>query len=158
MRPMKKILISTLIIVMMILLKGALSPAYCQVDNTNSVLTAQEHGAESLPPTSNTSTSAPTPAQSAPASSEADNRAKFLIVSAFASVLAIAVATFGTAIAQGNAVKAAMEAIGRNPESQSKIFPTLILGLAFIESLALYALLISLALLFFNPLLDKLAR
>ena len=76
-----------------------------------------------------------------------------LVISALASALGIGIATLGTGLGQGNAVGKAMEAIGRNPEAQNKVFTTLLIGLAFIESLCLYALLIALALLFFNPLL-----
>lgn len=79
-----------------------------------------------------------------------------LVISALSAAIAIGIATIGTALGQGNAISKAMEAIGRNPEAQSKIMPVLLIGLAFIESLCLYALLISLALLFFNPLLEKL--
>ena len=75
-----------------------------------------------------------------------------VVFSAIAAAVGIGIATIGPGLAQGNAVSKAMEAIGRNPESQSKILPTLLIGLAFMESLVLYALLISLALLFFNPL------
>lgn len=85
-----------------------------------------------------------------------ETRGKLLIVSAFSAAFSIGLAAFGAALGQGNALARALEAIGRNPESQSKIFPTLVLGLAFIESLALYALLIALALVFFNPLISKL--
>ncbi|MCE1248454.1 MAG: ATP synthase F0 subunit C [Firmicutes bacterium] len=141
---MKNILFITGIILTLIVMMGAVSPGFCGTDNPTTVVTAQEHGSE-----------APAAASGTPASG-ADNRAKLLIISAFAAAFAIAFAALGTGIGQGNAVKGAMEAIGRNPEAQNKIFPALILGLAFIESLALYALLVSLALLFFNPLLPKL--
>lgn len=79
-----------------------------------------------------------------------------VVFSALAAAIGIGIATIGPGLGQGNAVSRAMEAIGRNPESQSKILPTLLIGLAFMESLVLYALLISLALLFFNPLIDLL--
>ena len=76
------------------------------------------------------------------------------VFSALAAAIGVGIATIGPGLGQGNAVSKAMEAIGRNPESQSKILPTLLIGLAFMESLVLYALLISLALLFFNPLIS----
>lgn len=60
-----------------------------------------------------------------------------------AVALSIGIAALGTGIGQGNAVAKAMEAIGRNPEAQGKVQSTLILGLAFIESLCIYALVIS---------------
>lgn len=81
-----------------------------------------------------------------------------VVFSALAAAIGIGISTIGPGLGQGNAVSKAMEAIGRNPESQSKILPTLLIGLAFMESLVLYALLISLALLFFNPLIDCLSK
>ncbi|MFH1454174.1 MAG: ATP synthase F0 subunit C [Armatimonadota bacterium] len=62
------------------------------------------------------------------------------------AALAIAFGAFGAALAQGNAIGKAMEAIGRNPEASGKIQTALLIGLAFIESLCLYALLISILL------------
>jgi F-type H+-transporting ATPase subunit c len=57
--------------------------------------------------------------------------------------LAIGVAAFGGAIGQGNAVSAALTGIARNPNALPKIFPQMILGLALIESLVIYALIIA---------------
>ena len=37
----------------------------------------------------------------------------------------------------------AMEAIGRNPEAQSKVLPAMLLGMAFAEAIAIYALVIT---------------
>lgn len=37
----------------------------------------------------------------------------------------------------------AMEAIGRNPEAQSKILPAMLLGMAFAEAIAIYALILA---------------
>ncbi len=37
----------------------------------------------------------------------------------------------------------AMEAIGRNPEAQSKILPAMLLGMAFAEAIAIYALVLA---------------
>jgi F-type H+-transporting ATPase subunit c len=66
---------------------------------------------------------------------------------AIASGLAIAIAAFGGAFGQSRAITAAMEGISRNPEAQPRMFVLLILGLAFIESLVIYAFVISLMLL-----------
>ena len=52
---------------------------------------------------------------------------------------------FGLAAA---AIKAACEGTARNPDASGKISQSLILGLAFIESLVIYALLVALILLF----------
>lgn len=60
--------------------------------------------------------------------------------------LAIGLAALGTGIGQGTAISKAMEAIGRNPEATSPVRNVLILGLAFIESLCIYALVIAILL------------
>lgn len=62
---------------------------------------------------------------------------------ALAAGFAIGLAAFGAALAQGRMAAAAMESIGRNPNSAEKIQVPMILGLAFIEALAIYALLIA---------------
>ena len=62
---------------------------------------------------------------------------------AIAAGLAIAVAAFGAALGQGRVGASAMESIGRNPNSADRIFLPLILGLAFIEALALYGFVIA---------------
>ena len=54
--------------------------------------------------------------------------------------IAIGVAALGGAIGQGKTVAAALEGIARNPAAQGKIFTPMIIGLALIESLVLYAL------------------
>ena len=60
-----------------------------------------------------------------------------------AAGLALGIGTIGPGIGLGTAVGKALEAIGRNPEAQPKIQGTMILGLAFIEALSIYALLIA---------------
>ncbi|MDP8225171.1 MAG: ATP synthase F0 subunit C [Candidatus Lernaella stagnicola] len=62
--------------------------------------------------------------------------------------LGIAIAAFGGALAQGRAAAAAIEGIARNPGAYNKVFTPMILGLALIESLVIYSLLISLILVF----------
>jgi F-type H+-transporting ATPase subunit c len=63
--------------------------------------------------------------------------------SALAAAIAIGVAAFGGAIGQGMTAKAALEGIARNPAAQGKIFVPMIIGLALIESLVLYAFVIA---------------
>lgn len=65
-----------------------------------------------------------------------------------AAGLSIGIAAFGCALAQGRTVGSAVEGIARNPGAANKIFTPMILGLAIIESLAIYALVVSLLLLF----------
>ncbi len=62
---------------------------------------------------------------------------------ALAAGLAIGIAAFGCGMGQGRAAAAALEGIARNPNASGKILVPLILGLALIESLAIYALVIA---------------
>lgn len=62
---------------------------------------------------------------------------------AMAAGLSIAIAAAGAAIGQGRAVAAAMESIGRNPNAADRIQLPMIIGIAFIEALAIYALVIA---------------
>ena len=55
----------------------------------------------------------------------------------------IAFAAFGGALAQGKAVAAALEGIARNPAAAGKLMAPMILGLALIESLVIYVLIIA---------------
>lgn len=67
---------------------------------------------------------------------------------ALAAALSIGVASGGAAIGQGIAVGKTVEAIARQPEALSDLRFIMLLGLAMIESLAIYALLVSIVLLF----------
>ncbi len=60
--------------------------------------------------------------------------------------LAIAIAAFGGAIGQSKAIVAALKGIARNPGAAGKITTPMIIGLAMIESLVIYAFVISLIL------------
>ena len=73
---------------------------------------------------------------------------------AIACAFAIGIAAAGTGIAMGYAINGAMQGGSRNPEAGGRIFTMLILGLALIESLCIYALLISLLMVFEIPALD----
>ena len=67
------------------------------------------------------------------------------------SILALAIAVFGCALAQGNAISKALEGIARQPEAAGRIQPLLLVGRAFIESLTIYVLVVALILIFANP-------
>jgi F-type H+-transporting ATPase subunit c len=62
---------------------------------------------------------------------------------ALAAGLGIGIAAVGAGLGQGRAVAAAMESIGRNPNSADRIQTPMIIGIAFIEALAIYALVIA---------------
>ncbi|MBI5465616.1 ATP synthase F0 subunit C [Candidatus Gottesmanbacteria bacterium] len=63
---------------------------------------------------------------------------------ALAAALAIGLGSLGPAIGIGILAGKAMEAIGRNPEAESKIRADMILAIAFAEAVAIYALVIAL--------------
>lgn len=57
--------------------------------------------------------------------------------------LGVGIAAFGSGLGQGRMAASAMESIGRNPNSAGQLFVPMIIGLAFIEALTLYALVIA---------------
>ena len=57
--------------------------------------------------------------------------------------VAIGVGSFGPALGIGWLVSKAMEALGRNPEAQPVIQTNMILGIAFAEAIAIYALVVA---------------
>lgn len=59
-----------------------------------------------------------------------------------AKAFAIAIGGIGPALAIGKLVSKAMEAIGRNPEATGKLFVPMLLGAAFAEAIAIYALVV----------------
>lgn len=71
-----------------------------------------------------------------------------------ASGIGMALGTLGTGIGQGLAVGRAVEGVSRNPGASGKILTTMMIGLAMIESLAIYALVVCLIILFANPYKD----
>ena len=66
----------------------------------------------------------------------------------FTVAFAIGVGSLGPAIAIGMLVSKGLEAIGRNPEAANKIQTNMILGIAFAEAIAIYALVVALILKF----------
>jgi F-type H+-transporting ATPase subunit c len=59
------------------------------------------------------------------------------------AAVGLGLAAFGAALGQGRATAAAMESIGRNPNSADRLFTPLLLGLALMEALALYPFVIA---------------
>lgn len=76
---------------------------------------------------------------------------EFLVGSVWAAGLAIGIAAFGCSIGQGVGLNGAMAGISRNPEAAGKIQVNMLIGLALIESLCIYALVVSLILMFAHP-------
>ncbi|MDH4095612.1 MAG: ATP F0F1 synthase subunit C [Betaproteobacteria bacterium] len=77
-----------------------------------------------------------------------------VIASTVGALLAMAIGAMLPALAMGRAITQALDAIARQPESERAITRTLFIGLAMIESLAIYVLVIVLIVLFRNPLLE----
>jgi F-type H+-transporting ATPase subunit c len=73
------------------------------------------------------------------------------MISILAAAFAVSFGAIGPALAEGRSVAAALDAIARQPESAGTISRTLFVGLAMIETTAIYCLVIALLLLFANP-------
>jgi F-type H+-transporting ATPase subunit c len=71
--------------------------------------------------------------------------------SVIAAALAVGLAAIGPGVGQGTASGEAVSGIARQPEAEGRIRGTLLLSLAFMESLTIYGLVIALVLLFANP-------
>jgi len=84
--------------------------------------------------------------------------ALIVLGSSIAAVIGIALGVMLPALAMGKAITSALEALARQPESERSIMRTLFIGLAMIESLAIYCLVIILIVLFKNPLLEYLIK
>jgi len=82
----------------------------------------------------------------------------FTLASTVVSVLGIALGVMLPAVAMGRAISQALDALSRQPEAERSIMRTLFIGLAMIESLAIYVLVIVLIVLFRNPLLEYLLK
>lgn len=78
----------------------------------------------------------------------------FTVLSTVAAAIAVAIGMMFPAMAMGKAISQALDAIARQPEAEKSIMRTLFIGLAMIESLAIYVLVIVLIILFRNPLLE----
>jgi F-type H+-transporting ATPase subunit c len=84
--------------------------------------------------------------------------AQFITSSTVLALIAIAIGVLGPAIAMGWSISRALDALARQPEAERSITRTLFIGLAMIESLAIYVLVIVLIVLFRNPLLAYLVK
>lgn len=65
--------------------------------------------------------------------------------------LTIAIGSIAPSLAEGKAIAQALSAIAQQPDEANTITRTLFVGLAFIESVAIYCFVISLILIFANP-------
>jgi len=82
----------------------------------------------------------------------------FTTASTVVAIIGIGIGVIGPAIAMGLAISGAMGALSRQPEAEKSIMRTLFIGLAMIESLAIYVLVIVLIVMFRNPLLEYILK
>lgn len=80
-----------------------------------------------------------------------DNLGLVAIVSIVVAGLTIAVGSIAPAIGEGRAVAQALSSIAQQPDSANTITRTLFVGLAMIESTAIYCFVVSMIMLFANP-------
>jgi F-type H+-transporting ATPase subunit c len=82
----------------------------------------------------------------------------FTTLSTVSALLAIAIGAALPAYAMGRAISQALDSLARQPEAEKSILRALFIGLAMIESLAIYVLVIVLIVLFRNPLLEYMLK
>lgn len=76
------------------------------------------------------------------------------VVSIFTAGITIAIGSIGPALGEGRAVAQALSAIAQQPDEAATITRTLFVGLAMIESTAIYCFVIAMILIFANPFWD----
>ena len=75
-----------------------------------------------------------------------------------AAAVGMGLGSFGTGIGQGIAISKAVEGVARNPGASGKIMTIMLIGLAMIESLAIYCLVVAMIILFANPFTDTVVQ
>lgn len=77
------------------------------------------------------------------------------MLSIIGAVVAVTIGSITPALSEGRAIVAAMESIARQPEAAGSLSRTLFVGLAMIETMAIYCLVVALLLLFANPFVAR---
>ncbi|MBI1173384.1 F0F1 ATP synthase subunit C [bacterium] len=80
-----------------------------------------------------------------------DSATLIAIASIITAGLTIAIGSIGPAFGEGRAVATALTAIAQQPDAASTITRTLFVGLAMVESVAIYCFVVSMILIFANP-------
>ncbi len=73
------------------------------------------------------------------------------VASIFGAALCMAIGAIAPALGEGRAVSQALAAIAQQPDESATISRTLLIGLAMIESIAIYCFVIAIVLIFANP-------
>ena len=80
-----------------------------------------------------------------------DNMTIIAVISIFTAGLAMCIGTIGPALGEGRAVSTALSSLAQQPDASPTITRTLFVGLAMIESTAIYCFVVSMILIFANP-------
>lgn len=80
------------------------------------------------------------------------------MVSIIVAGFTIAIGSIGPAFGQGRAIAEALRAIAQQPDESNTITRTLFVGMALIESFAIYCFLVSMILIFFNPFWNQVSQ
>jgi F-type H+-transporting ATPase subunit c len=75
-----------------------------------------------------------------------------------AAGIGMGLGSFGTGIGQGIAISKAVEGVARNPGASGKIMTIMLIGLAMIESLAIYVFVVAMIILFANPFTETVVK
>jgi F-type H+-transporting ATPase subunit c len=90
-------------------------------------------------------------ALAAEAAKKSDAELRYFGIVAASATFGLAIAAIGGAFSQSRGIRSALEGIARNPGASGPITTTMIIGLALIESLVIYVLVVCLILLIVNP-------
>ena len=80
-----------------------------------------------------------------------DNMTIIAVASIVIAGITISLGSIGPALAEGRAVATALSSLAQQPDASATITRTLFVGLAMIESIAIYCFVISMILIFANP-------
>jgi len=80
-----------------------------------------------------------------------DSMTLIAIISIITAGLTMAIGSIGPAFGEGRAVSAALAALAQQPDASATITRTLFVGLAMVESVAIYCFVVSMILIFANP-------
>jgi F-type H+-transporting ATPase subunit c len=90
-------------------------------------------------------------AQAAEVAKKSDAELRYFAIAAASTAFGLAIAAIGGAFSQSRGIRSALEGIARNPGASGSITTAMIIGLALIESLVIYVLVVCLILLIVNP-------
>ncbi len=80
-----------------------------------------------------------------------DSMTLIAIISIITAGLTIAIGSIGPALGEGRAIASALSALAQQPDASATITRTLFVGLAMVESIAIYCFVVSMILIFANP-------